>query len=130
MINILIYCGRRFLVGVCVSGNILSTVVLVSELVGSAYRGIYGMAVMGAHNRVVTSSFDGAVRVWDLRMFKVVSTALGAGREQLTRVDVAHDHIVAGCMRGGVEMFDCDPRRGEVAAARSLHLAAAGGADA
>ncbi len=34
--------------GVCVSGNILSTVVLVSELVGSAYRGIYGMAVMGA----------------------------------------------------------------------------------
>ena len=34
--------------GFFISGNILSTVVLVSELVGSAYRGLYGMVVMGA----------------------------------------------------------------------------------
>jgi hypothetical protein len=35
-------------VGFCISGNILSTVVLVSELVGATYRGLYGIAVMGA----------------------------------------------------------------------------------
>jgi len=43
-----VYLFSRFLVGFFISGNILSVVVLTSELVGPAYRGIYGLAVMGS----------------------------------------------------------------------------------
>jgi len=46
--NYSIYLLSRFCVGFFVSGNILSVVVLISEIVGPSYRGIYGLAVMGA----------------------------------------------------------------------------------
>jgi len=43
-----VYLMARFCVGFFVSGNILSTVVLMSEIVGPSYRGVYGLAVMGS----------------------------------------------------------------------------------
>lgn len=43
-----VYIIARFLVGFFVSGKVLSIIVLVSELVGSRYRGHYGLAIMGA----------------------------------------------------------------------------------
>merc|ERR1712106_405332 len=43
-----VYILARFCVGFFVSGNILSVVVLMSEIVGPSYRGIYGLAVMGS----------------------------------------------------------------------------------
>ena len=43
-----VYTFSRFLVGFFLAGNILSNVVLLSELVGPAYRGIYCLALMGS----------------------------------------------------------------------------------
>jgi len=43
-----VYLMARFCVGFFISGNILSIVVLMSEIVGPSYRGVYGIAVMGS----------------------------------------------------------------------------------
>jgi len=43
-----VYIGARFFVGVFVAGQVLSIVVLASELVGAGYRGMYGLAIMGS----------------------------------------------------------------------------------
>lgn len=85
---------------------------------------IAGLAVMGAHNRFVTTSFDGRCRVFDQRTFGLLSIASSAGGERLTRVDVHHDFIAAGSMNGCMEVFDVDPKRGEITAARTLHATA------
>ena len=81
---------------------------------------------MWAHNRFVTSSFDGAVRVWDARRFLpvlVLPVAVAAphryGRDaeaerRLARVDVWHDCIAAGGMDGRLHLWDCEPGRPEM----------------
>ena len=43
-----VYILSRFLVGFFVAGNILSIIVLTSEIVGPSYRGIYGIIVLGS----------------------------------------------------------------------------------
>ena len=43
-----VYIMSRFLVGFFVAGNILSIIVLTSEIVGPFYRGIYGIIVLGS----------------------------------------------------------------------------------
>ena len=42
-----VYLMSRFMIGFFVSGNVLSIVVLMSELVGPSYRSSYGLAIMG-----------------------------------------------------------------------------------
>lgn len=75
--NYAVYITARFLVGFCISGNILSTVVLVSELVGSSYRGIYGMAVMGAFPVGIVALALTASYIQDWRQLTLFSTLLG-----------------------------------------------------
>ena len=42
-----VYLMSRFMIGFFVSGNVLSIVVLTSEIVGPSFRGSYGLAIMG-----------------------------------------------------------------------------------
>ena len=73
-----VYTFSRFLVGFFLAGNILSNVVLLSELVGPAYRGIYCLALMGSFSSgiVLLSAWANYFREsW--RMFSFSVTVLG-----------------------------------------------------
>jgi len=72
-----VYIFSRFLVGFFISGNILSVVVLTSELVGPSYRGIYGLAVMGSFpvGLVLLSAMASRVTSW--RMLTAAVSLLG-----------------------------------------------------
>lgn len=60
----------------------------------------------GGHS-FVTSSFDGCVRIWDLRALTSGPTVtLRGSHDRLTRVDASSDIIAAGCMDGSVRMWD------------------------
>jgi WD40 repeat protein len=71
---------------------------------------IAGMSAMFAHHRFVTASFDGCVRVWDLRTFRPLARYTG-GFERMTRCDVSQDMIAAGRMDGTVVAWDMCPER-------------------
>ena len=73
-----VYTVSRFMVGFFISGNVLSNVVLLSELVGPAYRGMYCLALMGSFSAgiMVLSSW---AHFWreSWRMFSFSVTLLG-----------------------------------------------------
>lgn len=82
---------------------------------------IAGLAPMFDNGRFVTSSFDGYVRVWDLRTFRVMSAiataATATSGDRLARVAVYHDLAAAVSMNGTVELVDMDVSRDRVVAA-------------
>jgi len=81
---------------------------------------VAGLAPMFAHSRFVTSSFDGCVRIFDLRRLAPVHTLRHAGgssrggaarmqggaENRLSRCDVTPDLVVAGAMDGTVVAWD------------------------
>jgi len=72
-----VYLFSRFCVGFFVSGNILSIVVLMSEIVGPSYRGIYGLAVMGSFPIGIMSLSYLASHLPSWRILTVCVTLLG-----------------------------------------------------
>jgi len=72
-----VYLMSRFCVGFFVSGNILSVVVLMTEIVGPSYRGIYGLAVMGSFPIGIMSLSYVASHLLSWRMLTVFVTLLG-----------------------------------------------------
>jgi len=73
----LVYTTARFLVGFFVAGNILSVIVLISELVGCRYRGLYGLYIMGAFpvGLILLALLAHLIRDW--RMLSVTVSILG-----------------------------------------------------
>lgn len=78
---------------------------------------IAGLAPMLEHGRLVSSSFDAVVRVWDLRKWMPTHVLPLASNDPCTRVDVYHDAIVVGGREGTVTWIDMDPRRAETVTA-------------
>ena len=78
---------------------------------GASGYPIAGIAPMFGHNRFVTSSFDGFVRVFDLRTMRPL-LAMNGGGARLSRCEVYHDLIVCGSMDGCERVFDFRPNRG------------------
>ena len=72
-----VYILARFCVGFFVSGNILSVVVLMSEIVGPSYRGIYGLAVMGSFPIGIMSLSYVASHLQSWRLLTAFVTFLG-----------------------------------------------------
>lgn len=72
-----VYLMSRFCVGFFVSGNILSVVVLMSEIVGPSYRGIYGLAVMGSFPIGIMSLSYIASHLQNWRLLTAFVTLLG-----------------------------------------------------
>eukprot|EP00092_Neocalanus_flemingeri_P011334 GFUD01012213.1.p1 GENE.GFUD01012213.1~~GFUD01012213.1.p1 ORF type:complete len:487 (-),score=98.48 GFUD01012213.1:68-1528(-) len=72
-----IYLVSRFMIGFFVSGNVLSIVVLISELVGPSYRGSYGLAIMGGFpiGIMFLSLLASYVKGW--RLLTMLVTLLG-----------------------------------------------------
>ena len=48
--SLFLYTMSRFFVGVFVSGNVLSVMTLLAEIVGPSYRGIYSLGKDIVHN--------------------------------------------------------------------------------
>jgi len=72
-----VYIVSRFLVGFFIAGKILSIVVLISELVGSSYRGMYGLTVMGAFPVGIVFLSGLAYNIQDWRPFSASVSVLG-----------------------------------------------------
>jgi hypothetical protein len=67
---------------------------------------ITGIQPNFAHDRFCTSSFDGCVRVWDLRTFRPVQILRAAAEERLARLDITRTLAAAGGMDGTLHIFD------------------------
>jgi len=63
-----VYVFARTLVGFFVAGNILSIVVLMTEIVGASWRGLYTMLAMGSYpvGIIALSAFASKVQEWRL----------------------------------------------------------------
>jgi len=72
-----VYMLARFLVGFFVSGNILSIVVLMSELVGASWRGLYTMLAMGSFPVGILALSYTASRVQEWRLLTALVSLLG-----------------------------------------------------
>ena len=57
------------------------------------------------HSRFTTSSFDGCMRVWDLRSFRPVLIVRASG-ERLARCDITPTMAAAGGMDGALHILD------------------------
>lgn len=72
-----VYILSRFFVGFFVSGKILSVVVLMSELVGARYRGIYGILITGAYPFGIVFMSQVAWYIRDWREFTFLVSVMG-----------------------------------------------------
>jgi len=72
-----VYALARFLVGFFVAGNILSIVVLISEIVGASWRGLYTMLAMGCFPVGITVLSLLASRVQEWRLLTALTSFLG-----------------------------------------------------
>jgi WD40 repeat protein len=67
-------------------------------------REVSGIAMDNDENRVVSTSFDGSVKVWDIRTQKCLHTLYGH-KERLTRCDVNDHSIASACFDGEVRIW-------------------------
>merc|ERR1711892_215629 len=72
-----VYLISRFLVGFFVAGNVLSIVVLMSELVGPSYRASYGLVIMGGFPIGIMLLSVLAYHVTSWRMLSTLVTLIG-----------------------------------------------------
>merc|ERR550517_622863 len=72
-----VYVLARFLVGFFVAGNILSIVVLMSEIVGASWRGLYMMLAMGSFPVGIIALSVLASRVQEWRLLTALVSLLG-----------------------------------------------------
>lgn len=72
-----VYISARFLVGFFVAGNILSIVVLLSEIVGASYRGLYMVCAMGSFPLGVMALSYTASQVQNWRLLTSLISLLG-----------------------------------------------------
>ena len=81
-----VYLMSRLMVGFCVAGNVLSIVVLISELVGPSYRATYGLVTMGCFpiGVLLLSLLSYHIRSW--RLLTTMVTVLGMPLLLITRL--------------------------------------------
>jgi len=72
-----VYAMARFLVGFFVAGNILSIVVLMSEIVGASWRGLYITLAMGSFPVGIVALSVLASRVQEWRLLTALVSLLG-----------------------------------------------------